>query len=55
MVEGSDGRIILKWVLGKYRCRCRRDSFGSGYRQLEGSCEYDNEPSTSIKDREFLD
>jgi hypothetical protein len=34
---------------------CGLDSFGSGYRQVVGSCEHSNEPSGSIKCGEFLD
>jgi len=34
---------------------CRLDSSGSGYRPVMGSCEHSNEPSGSIKCREFLD
>jgi hypothetical protein len=30
------------------------DSCGSGYRPVAGSCEHGNEPSGSIKGREFL-
>jgi hypothetical protein len=35
--------------------RCGLDSSGSEQRPLAGSCEHGNEPSGSIKDREFLD
>ena len=31
------------------------DRSGSGYGQVAGFCEYDNEPSGSIKCREFLE
>jgi hypothetical protein len=52
---GVDGRIILRrffrtWVVG-----VRLDFAGSGYRQVAGTCECGNEPSGSIKCREFLD
>jgi hypothetical protein len=35
--------------------RCGLDSFGSGWGLEVGSCEHGNEPSSSIKGREFLD
>jgi len=35
--------------------RCGLDSSGSGYGPVAGSCEHDNQPSGSIKGREFLD
>jgi hypothetical protein len=34
---------------------CGLDSFGSGYGKLAFSCEHGNEPSVSLKCREFLD
>jgi hypothetical protein len=34
--------------------RCGLDSFGSGEGPLVGSCDHSNEPSGSIKGREFL-
>jgi hypothetical protein len=34
---------------------CGLDSSGSGYEQVAGSCEHGDEPSGSIKGREFLD
>jgi hypothetical protein len=35
--------------------RCGLDSSDSGYGPAAGSCEHGNEPSGSIKGREFLD
>jgi hypothetical protein len=35
--------------------RCGLDSSGSGEGPVAGSCEYDNEPLGSIKDRKLLD
>jgi hypothetical protein len=35
--------------------RCGLDLSGSGSEPVAGSCEYGNEPSDSIKWREFLD
>ena len=34
---------------------CGLDQAGSGQGQVAGTCEYSNEPSRSIKCREFLD
>jgi hypothetical protein len=44
------GRIILKWILKRFG-GCGLDSSGSEW----GSCGHGNEPSGSIKGREFLD
>jgi hypothetical protein len=38
-----DGKITLEWMLGK-----------QGLRPVVGSCEHCNEPSGSMKGREFL-
>jgi hypothetical protein len=35
--------------------RCGLNSFGSGEGPVVGPCEHGNEPSGSIKGREFLD
>jgi hypothetical protein len=35
--------------------RCELDPFGSGEGPVPGCCEHGNEPSGSIKTREFLD
>jgi hypothetical protein len=40
---GEDGRIILRWILGKWDAG-----------QVAGSCELGNEPSSFIKCGEFL-
>lgn len=40
-----DGKIVLKWTVY---------SFGSGYGQVVGSCEHDNESLGSIKCKQFL-
>jgi len=46
--------IILRWIFGKLR-GWRLDGVGSGQGQMEGTCEYGDEPSGSIKCGEFLD
>jgi len=46
---GVYSRIKLKWVFKKWNTALGLDWFGSGYGQLTGSCEWGNEPSTSIK------
>jgi hypothetical protein len=35
--------------------RCGLDSSGSDYGPVAGYCEYGNEPSSTVKGREFLD
>jgi hypothetical protein len=52
---GVDGIKILKLVLRKYFGKMWTDSSGSGYGPVVGASEHTNEPSASIKDREFLD
>ena len=52
---GIDGKIILIWFLRNGIVWCQLDSFGSGYRPMENSCEHGNEPSGSTKYGEFLD
>jgi hypothetical protein len=50
-VLSDDGRTILKWILGKY-------CWGVVWihlAQVSGSCEFDNEPSVSVKGGELLD
>jgi hypothetical protein len=47
-----DGRIILGWIFNKWS---GLDWYGSGERQVAGSCECGNEHSGSIKCGEFLD
>jgi hypothetical protein len=57
---GPDRRIKLEWILrviilGKQSGLCRPVSCGSGPRPMEGFCKHGNEPSVSMKGREFLD
>jgi hypothetical protein len=52
---GTDERVILKRILGKLGWGCGLNSSGSGQGQVAGSYEHSNEPSDSIKCREFLD
>jgi hypothetical protein len=54
---GVDGRIIIRWFFSKWDGGGGHgmDRAGSGYGQLVGSCKRKNEPSGSIKCREFLD
>jgi hypothetical protein len=44
-----DGRVILKWILGKLGLGCGLESSGSGQGPLASSCEQGNEPSGSVK------
>jgi len=48
-----DGRVILRWIFGKWGHGL--DRAGSGERQEAGTCECGKEPSGSIKCGEFLD
>jgi len=50
-----DGRTILKWIFRSGMWVYGLDRAGSGYGQLEGTCECGNEPSGCIKCGEFLD
>ena len=50
-----DGRIILKRIFKKWDEGHGQARSGSGQGQVEGCCECGNEPSGSIKCREFLD
>ena len=54
-VRGVDGRIILKWILEKLNGGYGLDQSGSRQGQVAGSSECGDEPSVSIKCREFLD
>jgi hypothetical protein len=47
---GVDGIIILKWIFERLD-----GATGSGYGQVAGSCECDDEPSGSINCGEFLE
>jgi hypothetical protein len=53
--SGVDWRIILKWIFERLDGGHRLDRSGSGYGQVASSCEYGDEPSGSIKCREFLE
>jgi hypothetical protein len=46
---GVDGRIILKWILEKWRSGHGLDRSGTVQGQVAGSCVYGDEPSGSIK------
>ena len=46
---GIDGRIILKWILGKWDGGYGLDWFGAGKGQVAGSCDCSDELSGSIK------
>jgi hypothetical protein len=51
-----DGRILLEWILQKYRLEmCEVDSSDSGQEPVACCCEHGNEPSGSIKGGEFLE
>ena len=53
---GVNGSIILKRIFSKWDGEAHGlDWSGSGQEQVAGACEYDNEPSSSIKCGEFLD
>ena len=47
---GSDGRMILKWILEKWNGKAS----GPGYGQVASSCECSDEPSGSIQCAAFL-
>ena len=47
--------IILKWIFRMSDVGHGLNLSGSGYEQVAGSCERGNEPSASIKCKEFLD
>jgi hypothetical protein len=50
---GIDGRIMLKWIFERMDVGEEGIDWTGG--QLAGSCEYGDEPSGSIKCREFLE
>jgi len=52
---GEDGKVILEWILGKWMGRCELVASGSIQGSMVGSHENCNEPSSSIKGREFFD
>jgi hypothetical protein len=52
---GVDGRIILRWILGRYGSM-RRIGFGwLRIGSVEGFCEHCNEPSVSIRKQYSFD
>jgi len=53
--SGVDGRIILRWIFRKWDIRAWTGSICLRIGQVESTCECNNEPSGSIKCREFLD
>jgi hypothetical protein len=46
---GIDGRILLKWAIKNWDERHGLNPFGTGWRQLVGSCECGNGSSGYIK------
>jgi hypothetical protein len=52
---GVDGRVILKWILGKYIWRVWIGFVWLRIGTWAGCCEHGNEPSVSMKNGEFLD
>ena len=52
---GIHGRIILEQIFGKWDGKYRLDWSDSIQGQVMRSCKHGNEPSDSIKCREFLD
>jgi hypothetical protein len=52
---GVDGRIILRWIFRKWDVGVWTLSSWLRIRQVGGTCECGNEPSGSMKCREFLD
>jgi len=51
---GTDGRIILRWIFRSRMWGQGLDRAASVQGQVAGSCKCGNEPSGSIKWREFL-
>jgi len=47
--QGTDRRIILEWMLGKWVGRCGLDTSDLGQGPVAGSGEHETEPSGSIK------
>jgi len=47
--------LMLRWIFRKWDEGHGPDCSGSGQGQVVGSCKNSNEPSGSIKCREFLD
>jgi len=52
---GVDGRIILKWIFRTWDGGTWTALIWPRTGQVAGSCKHSNEPSGSIKFREFLD
>jgi hypothetical protein len=46
--QGVDGRVGLKWTLGRWAEGCGVDSPGSGWGPVAGCCECGHEPSGSV-------
>jgi len=51
---GIDGKIILKWILGKLDEKLLTEHTGSEQVPMASSCESGNDHLGSIKGREFL-
>ena len=51
---GVDGRIIQRWIFMKWNRGCGLNRAVSGYGQVASTCECGNEPSGSLKCREFV-
>jgi hypothetical protein len=49
---GINGRILSKWILNEQDVRLNPS--GSEYDSVVGFCDHNNEPSGSIKGREFI-
>jgi hypothetical protein len=52
---GVDGRIILKWIFKRLGGGVQTGLIWPGQGQVAGSCVYGDEPSGSIKCKEFLE
>jgi len=50
---GVDRRVILRWIFRTWDGADGLDLYGSGHGHVAGTCERGNEPSGSIKCREF--
>jgi hypothetical protein len=50
-----DGKIILKWILGKLSWRVRIEFIWLRIGPVSGSCLHGNEPSGDTKGRKFFD
>jgi hypothetical protein len=52
---GVDGRIILRWIFRKWDGGMEWIDLAQDRKGVAGTCKCGNEPSGSIKSREFLD